>query len=200
MFPFTRTVLADQRSRAAGLTVMIVAHELAIIEALKAHLTDNGHNVLGVCCRDHAGIFKTVDHARWMRFDVAFIGTVMPLDAGPLIAGCVKWVSPATRIVFIAEQLNPKEAAFLQSDGIEFDTLTAPFEHQEILNLLGKYKIAGPVVCEDEPVVRGSTEKMMLAHADNLKRRAQVRYMICQWIKQEMEGQHVEITDEDFQF
>jgi hypothetical protein len=190
---------SDQVGRDLGLTVLVVDGEFTIAEAVKAHVTENGHNVLDVCCREHADIFKVVDQARWMRFDVAFIGSHMPCAASSM-AGYLKLVSPATRIVFIAKQISEKDAASLRIQGIEFDTITVPVIDQEISDLLGKYQIAGPLACEDEPALRGSTGKIMLAHADNLERRARLLDIVSRKMREKMDGRDVEITDEDIPF
>lgn len=129
---------------ADGLTILVVDDEAAIGNYMKTVLSAHGHSVLFLDSYDEA-----IEHMSHVRFDVAFIGAVMPGQAGSDVGALVKTLSPKTRVFLFIESVAEEWAANLRRDGFNVEALTAPFEMPHLLGVIESLKAKRARITKD---------------------------------------------------
>jgi len=115
----------------SGLTILVVDDEPNIGEYMRALLGAYGHKVLYLDSVDEA-----IEHMRYMKFDLAFIGAVMPGGDGCDVGALVKTLSPKTRVFLFTEPVAEEWAAALLRDGFNVEALACPFELPHLLRVI----------------------------------------------------------------
>ncbi len=119
-----------------SLPILVVDDEPAILEYLAELLSAWGHRVLPARCCSPDDAQQILDDARSFAFDVAILGTVMPGMNGVQLAERISSVSPATRLVLAIEDVCIPCATTLREKGLCVQALPAPFEAQDLKNIL----------------------------------------------------------------
>jgi DNA-binding NtrC family response regulator len=99
-------------------------------------LTGWGHEVLALSCDNQVEAAEILEHIRFLKFDVALVGFKMPGMLGTTLAVHIKKISPSTKIIIIIEPVPPEEADALRRRGVAFKEMYAPFEPDELLQVL----------------------------------------------------------------
>jgi DNA-binding NtrC family response regulator len=120
----------------SSLPILVVDDEPAILEYLAELLTAWGHRVLPARCCSLEDAQEILDDARMFAFDVAILGTVMPGMDGIQLAERLSSVSPSTRLVLAIEDVCIPCATALREKGVYVQALPAPFEVQDLKNIL----------------------------------------------------------------
>lgn len=126
---------ADQSKSNKGLAILVVDDEPLFGEVMSTLLTPEGHNVLYL-----DNYRDAVQHMQHMRFDLAFIGAVMPGADGRDVAALVRTLSPRTRVFLFIEPAAEAWAASLRREGHNVGSLVAPFEPSELLAIVDSVK------------------------------------------------------------
>jgi CheY-like chemotaxis protein len=116
--------------------ILVVDDETAIVEYLAELLRAWGHAVLPICCNSLKSAKSVLEDMQVFKFDVAIVGTVMPVMDGAFMIERLKELSPATRAILAIETMCIEAAEWLQAKGIDVQCLPAPFEWHELQQLL----------------------------------------------------------------
>jgi DNA-binding NtrC family response regulator len=121
---------------AESLTILIVDDEPLVGKCIGAFLAEYGHKVLCLDSHDDA-----IQHIRFMRFDAAFVGAIMPEPQdGNDVCALIKTLSPKTRVFLFMEPISEEWAMNLQRDGFNVEFFRCPFEQKELLALIDSVK------------------------------------------------------------
>lgn len=128
--------VAEQKESTEGLAILIVDDEPLIGKYMREFLAEYGHKVLFLDSHDEA-----IQHIRFMRFDAAFIGAIMPEPQdGNDVCALLKSLSPKTRVFLFMEPVSEEWAMNLQRDGFNVQFFRCPFEQEELLALIDSVK------------------------------------------------------------
>jgi len=132
----TSREIAQQKEDTEGLAILIVDDEPLIGKYMREFLAEYGHKVL---CLD--GHDDAIQHIRFMRFDAAFIGAIMPEQQdGSDVCALIKTLSPKTRVFLFMEPISEEWAMNLQRHGFNVEFFRCPFEQEELLALIDSVK------------------------------------------------------------
>lgn len=118
-------------SGANVLRVLVVDDEPLFGDLIGKLLSDWGHKTLYLDNYDDA-----IQHVRYMQFDLAFIGAVMPGDDGIDVGALVKTLSPRTRTFLFMEPVAEEWAKSLRQDGYNIESLVGPFEPDHLRDII----------------------------------------------------------------
>lgn len=128
--------IAQHQEVTDGLAILVVDDEPLFGKYMKKFLAEYGHKVLCLDSHDEA-----TQHIRFMRFDAAFIGAIMPEPQdGSDLCALLKTLSPKTRVFLFVEPISEEWAANLRRDGFNVEFFRCPFEQEELLALIDSMK------------------------------------------------------------
>lgn len=125
----------NETSTSIELSILVVDDERNILDYMRTLLEAEGHKVL---CLD--SVDDAIQHVRYVRFDVAFIGAVMPDGDGIEVGPLVKTLSPRTSVYLFMEPVAEDWAASLRRDGFNVEALRCPCEAADLLEIVASVK------------------------------------------------------------
>jgi CheY-like chemotaxis protein len=117
--------------------LLVVDDDFVILNYLEKLLGKRGHQVLALRCDSHAAAAEVLEHVRFIKFDAALVGLMMPGMNGLSAATWINKLSPLTKVIITIEPVPLDEADWLHRQGIVFGQLPAPFEPEELFCQLG---------------------------------------------------------------
>ena len=116
--------------------LLVVDDDLIILDYLERLLRKRGHQVLAIRCDGQEAAAEVLEHVRFIKFDAALVGLMMPGMNGLSTATWIDRLSPSTKIIITIEPVPPEEADWLRRQEITFGQLPAPFEPEELFRQL----------------------------------------------------------------
>jgi len=113
-----------------------VEDDPSIRHCMETLLTHLGHRALGLCCDTQIDVSEVFEHVKFLNFDAALVGFVMPATLGTDLAVRIRRLAPSIKIIIATEPVPQVIADALRRRGLDFGQLPAPFRHEELLREL----------------------------------------------------------------